>query len=228
MIASSAPIIFPPKKILTAIVEAAGTTFIPEQSILEYSRALYADVINEKEYAYENSYVDKPVRMKDGTTKTLNNSIYVDGFLENAKNHFCTSETIQAIGRGRLVYGKKKDVYYFSNQSLGGDVEITNFFKYEDFYEKPKYQDEIITLKQLGFCKDKSQDLIELGFKNSPIKNHRSEIERVFLEAGVEKISFLHNTKNNRNYREQKYYTYPDPSALIKQIESEGGRIRNP
>ncbi len=135
--------------------------------------------------------VPVPFRMKDGTTKTIENSVYFDDRLENAKKHFSSSETIQAIGRGRLIR-KPKDVYVFSKESLGSDIEVTGFFR----LDKTKYHEAAARLHELGYCEDKPRALMGLGLTRYAIEKDKDTIDAEFLASGITKKTLYVKNKN--------------------------------
>jgi len=134
--------------------------------------------------SYDKVDIDKLVRMKSGEAYSLINTEYEDSRLQAIYEHKNISETIQAVGRGRPIYGKKKDIYLFSKESLGIDLEVTDFFKYEDyFYEK------IINSSTLEY-------LHSLG----TISIENKKLEQYFIDAGVtEKINVKYLKKEILN-----------------------------
>lgn len=81
------------------------------------------------DWAGEKSYVDQPIHMTDGSCRSLNSHLHLNHVDRMIYRHCSVSETIQAIGRARLIHGKPKTVYLFSNESLGEDVQISGFFQ---------------------------------------------------------------------------------------------------
>jgi hypothetical protein len=151
-----------------------GRHRIPDSAFAKYARAIYGPGIGD-----DRHYKDVPVRMKDGTM-SLSNFVFSDDRMQAVYDQFCTAETIQAIGRARLIHGKAKDVYLFSNESLGADVEITGFFDFEyaDFTDGIEIPYEICCVEATPAAFQK------LGFTEHHIKNHRPLIEAKLIKSG--------------------------------------------
>lgn len=160
-----------------------GRSCLPDDVNRKFAEATF----NLGSIEYERRhYADKIVRMKSGEAKALSNLLYGNQMLVAAYEHKSTSETIQAIGRGRPIHGKKKDIFLFSNESLGTDIEITEFFKYEDYFQEPILDESIIRhLLDIGYVeksrKGLAKVLLEAGLKVSGsienyVKNHKKEI----------------------------------------------------
>lgn len=131
-------------------------------------------------------YADKNVRMKDGRVFKISNLIYENESLQSTYEHKSVSETIQAIGRGRIVHGKEKDIFLFSCESLGTDIEITDFFRFEEFFEESIFgkvgEDRIKNIESIDIRnKELAKLLIEIfpnfdGNMNNYVKNNKIEI----------------------------------------------------
>lgn len=126
--------------------------------------------------------------MKDGSIMSINCRAAINDKHIAINQHYCVSETIQAIGRARSIHGTKKDIYYFSNESLGLDVEVTDFF----YLDRPKPSvvppeaiDEII---RIGYVRDKPSELAKIGVPNNVTKNHRDELASELCELGVPRL----------------------------------------
>lgn len=133
----------------------------------------------------------------------MSNRCYSDSRVEHVKRHFSNAETIQAIGRARLIHGKPKDVYLFSNESLGADITIADFFRYEE----PKYADAIQNLKRIGYCRVKKSDLIGLGLTENALRSKNSAIEGEFFAAGIEKVAVTVRD-SHYNIRKREFYVF--------------------
>lgn len=190
-----------------------GRHLMPEQELAAYAAAVYGD------YDLEAEYMDVPVRMKDGSAMALNSRRYLDDRVASIKNHFNDSETKQAIGRGRLIHGCPKDVYLFSNESLGPDIEVTGFFTLDDFIEP----EPVTQLKTIGYCPNKPADLKKLGYSANKIKKDRSGIDHQLTSAGIEKQS-LTLIDTSRNKRQREYYVHC-PDKLEQGLADAGYRI---
>jgi VirE-like protein/type III restriction/modification enzyme restriction subunit len=187
-----------------------GRQMIPQLELHNYYHALYNDA-NE----FKQEYIDVPVRMKDGSTKSLNNKIYSDPKVQSIAKHFSLSETIQAIGRGRLIYGKPKDIYLFSNESLGADIEVTKFFRYKE----KKFNCYVEKLKMIGFCRDTPRELMKLGLSEHHIKKNRDDIHNEFLKTGIENVHITYKNKYRKKVK-HKYYV-SDRTKLVRYLEQE-------
>lgn len=188
-----------------------GRFMLPPLDIELIEMAIYPNL------PHDNSvyYSDVPVLMKDGSVWALNNMIYQNPKLNNIKQHFSSSENIQALGRSRYVYGKKKDVYIFSNESLGTDVEISGFFR----YETPKYNDAIEKLQNLGRVRNNESGLKQLGLSEHAIKRCRAKIDKEFSEAGITKIIIQSKDKASRKISHE-YYCVDNALEINKESEN--------
>lgn len=192
-----------------------GRHFLPTTETENLTRGLFGDV------GFDQSYADVPVRMKDGSSMSLNNTIYTDDRAEAVRNHFSTSETIQAIGRGRLIYGCKKDVYVFSNESLGTQVEISGFFSVSPSLEEP-----IMRLKEQGFCENKLGPLMEIGFTQNAIKTKRKEIESMIQCSGI-KSETLEVIDRHHNKSKKRFFV-SGGDKLDSYLKKKNFRVLNP
>jgi len=183
-----------------------GRYLIPDNDLNDYCYGVFGQASTDKEYA------DVPVRMKGGSSMALNNRPFVDARMRRVKKHFSDSETIQAIGRARLIHGNPKDIYLFSHESLGADVEVTGFFELSDFIDSQQ----VIELKKIGYCHDKPKNLHDLGYPKSRIKEKRDQIDAEITKAGVNKIT-IKVKDSNRNTRSRTYYVY-DMAKLEQHI----------
>ncbi len=187
-----------------------GRHMLPPLEIELRKMAIYSQPPHDN----ESFYSDVPVLMKDGSVWALNNIIYQDSKMNCTKQHFSNSENIQALGRSRYIFGKKKDIYIFSNESLGTDVEITGFFRYEE----PKYNQAIEELKKIGQVRNIESGLKQLGLTEYAIKKCRKIIDSEFLEAGVSKKIIEGKDKAGRRTFHE-YYCIDD--SLSRDIASE-------
>lgn len=141
----------------------------------------------------------KLVRMQSGEAYTLDNSVYDNRMLQDVYEQKSIAETIQALGRARPIHGKPKDVFLFSNESLGTDVEITDFFRYEDYFKKSWIDNSTLEkLLNVGFINTKNKEIVMAlnasnfitdGMLDVFVKNHKPEIINELKDAG---FSFHH------------------------------------
>ena len=190
-----------------------GRYLIPGYELDNYCYGVFGESIKDKEYA------DVPVRMQDGSSMTLNNRLFVDPYMRRIKKQFSDSETIQAIGRARLIHGSPKDIYLFSHESLGADVEVSSFFELADLIDSP----EALALKEIGFCQDNPKNLHDLGYPKSRIKNNRDQIDKELIKAGINKVK-IKVRDSNRNTREKTYYVH-DMEKLERKLAEDGCTI---
>lgn len=134
----------------------------------------------------EAEYADVVVRMHDGAAMTVNAMTSVHPIHRSINNQFSVSETIQAIGRGRLVHGSKKDVYIFANESIGTDVAITGFFKWGDYFWRAFISEKRLNnLSELGCVRSVERELVDaLGITKDVLKKNKDEIFFELKEAG--------------------------------------------
>ena len=175
-----------------------GRQYLKVYEYENLARAVFGvDVTDEQEWLESN------IRIKDGSARSIMNKRFVNNEVQLVKHHFADSETVQAIGRGRLIHGKRKDVYLLSNEALQ-DVEITDFITEDEIIPKVKYSSEIERAIEQGYCKFKRAELLELGFNESQIKRSKEKIEKEFLTAGFEfyqlEIKDKHRNKTKSDY----------------------------
>ena len=180
-----------------------GRFAMPINAYKPYAEAIYGY----EDYNDAFEYVDKLVRMKNGNVYTVNNQIYLNPQLQSIYTYKSIGETIQAVGRGRLIHGKKKDIFLFSSESLGTEIEISEFFKYEDYFKKSFFKENIEQyLLTLETIKTSNTDLVtaltNADFKPKGnikhyVKNHKeeiiTEIENLGFSWGLTKKKVLVN-----------------------------------
>ena len=93
-------------------------------------------------YAVYNKPVDKlretvevPVRMTGDPWVAIENLIYQDDEIESIKRHLCQAETAQAVGRSRWYNDKPKDVYLQSCESLGTNIVVDEWIKFDELFK---------------------------------------------------------------------------------------------
>lgn len=79
----------------------------------EYSK-LYQAIYGTAASRIDLHKVDQSIRMSDGTSRIVKSSRYVDDRLHSIHQHFGASETIQAIMRGRPIYGSPKEITFLA------------------------------------------------------------------------------------------------------------------
>ncbi|WP_081763403.1 BT4734/BF3469 family protein [Imhoffiella purpurea] len=183
-----------------------GRHCLPESEVQNYAHAIVDSP------SFKKEFMDRPLRMKNGEPMSLNNFSFIDARVDSINKHFSCSETMQAIGRGRYYHGKPKDIYIYSNESLGGEIEITDFFR----YEPTKYSDQIEALMQVGFCQNKPSELKKLGFSEHSIKKNRGAIDREIRDSGIDLIKVKYTDRHYKK-REKEYYV-SDPDILEQSL----------
>lgn len=157
-----------------------GRHFVGTDSVSKLSAAIFGELEE-----YESAYVDRPIRMMDRSKYLLNCSIPVNGKHIAINEHFSLSETKQAIGRARAIHGKKKDVYLFSNESLGLDVAVTDFF-YRPTKDTVTCSDEVIQkIKSIGYVSNNPKALADVGLNESDIRSRRPRIIEILEENDI-------------------------------------------
>ncbi|MDR6419397.1 hypothetical protein J2801_001648 [Paraburkholderia phenoliruptrix] len=157
-----------------------------------------------------------PVRMKNGSTFTLNSYVAENDFHQAIHEHFSLSETLQAIGRGRLIHGQKKDIYVLSSENLTTNIEITDFFSYEGYFGERETANKKSTASLLatetldrvlekGYLQDIESELVSsLNLKASQVKRNRDKIRDELAAVGLIRqhvtIRYRNGTTGPRNY----------------------------
>ncbi|MFM0123253.1 BT4734/BF3469 family protein [Paraburkholderia sp. RL18-101-BIB-B] len=205
-----------------------GRFRLPPSASRNYVRAIFGE-----DMTSVSQYGDLPVRMKDGRTVALNTYVAENDFHQAIHDHFSLAETLQALGRGRLVHGSKKDIYVFSNENLTTDTEISEFFNFEDYFgsrtetqTKPKstlISAEIIdNLKRRGYLQDIEGELTEqLNLTKSQVKRQREIIRNELSASGFKSlrvtVRYSNGTTGPRNY------FVPEESEKLHQALAEKG-----
>ncbi len=169
------------------------------------------------------TYAKSPVRMKDGTVFNHKSQIYINDKKRAVSEHYSLSETQQAIGRGRMIHGKAKDIYYFSKEYLGSDIEVTRFFSYEEFFSRAIIDDKFKIIKA-----DKLAGAIEAGFFDAKqasmttvlditvydLNKYKERIIKEIREAGFNLYEVIYTDKH-RNTNKKPYTFYIKDEVLF-------------
>ncbi|WP_250482856.1 BT4734/BF3469 family protein [Caballeronia sp. GaOx3] len=206
-----------------------GRFRLPPIASRNYVRAIFGEDVTSKP-----QYGDLPVRMKDGRTLTLNTYVAENDFHQAIHDHFSLAETLQAVGRGRLIHGTRKDIYVFSNENLTTDTEIADFFAFEDYFgARPKKQGkasqliapEIIDrVIDRGYVQDIEREFTShLNLTESQVKRNRQKIRDELAAAGFVQrratVSYVNGTTGPRNY------LVSDEQKLIQALELKRERL---
>lgn len=180
-----------------------GRYMLPMDVISDYMTGLYGYTNVEQET------VECNIRMKDGSVKSIQNRIFTDKNAQSVMNHFSKAETVQAIGRARLIWNERRDVYLFSKESLGSDIEIKDFFQIGKVERVRKnavsFDNMIMNIKNAGYCEDTPKALLSMGFKEYMVKKNRNLIDENLLKAGIKKTD-LKVIKNYKKLNKSIYY----------------------
>ncbi|REG60073.1 RAD3-like DEAD/DEAH box helicase [Paraburkholderia sp. BL6669N2] len=206
-----------------------GRFRLPPSASRNYVRAIFG-----KDATSVPQYGDLPVRMKDGRTVTLNTYVAENDFYQAIHDHFSLAETLQAVGRGRLVHGTKKDIYVFSNENLTTDTEIAEFFTFGDYFgsrtkTEPKVSalippETIDRMVDRGYIQDIEGELIShFKLTESQAKKNREKIRNELAAAGLIRrratVRYINGTTRARNY------LVSDEQKLMKALEMKGERL---
>ena len=161
--------------------------------------------------------------MKNGDCYTVNNNVYLDPRVDKVYSLLVQNETVQAIGRGRLIHGAPKDIFYFSNLCLRDEVQISDFIHYEPKQE-PKALKLIENIQKIGFCISKPGALKEFGASETLARaDHIPKLEEELFAFGIVKYWALVKTKG-RHDRDWSYYVY-DYNKWISHFEEKGQKL---
>ena len=132
----------------------------------------FAKAVFDHDWAGDKEYVDQLVAMQDGRSFALNASCYTNDVDQVIYRHCSVNETIQAVGRSRPIHGGPKQVYLFSNESLGEDVRITSFFGLTD----SQYADQFAAIHERGFIDWKSKQHRDACGITDHTRKHRQDV----------------------------------------------------
>ena len=173
-----------------------GRHFIGTDRVTDMASAIFGETSD-----YDDAYVDKPVRMIGGSIMAINCKAAINDKHNAINQHYCLSETIQAVGRARSIHGSNKDIYYFSNESLGLDVEVSDFF-YQDASASHVVPTEAVNaIIETGYVQDKPSELIKIGVNGNIIKNHRDELTSELDGLGIPRLTCRMRDSKNRPRR---------------------------
>ena len=162
-------------------------------------------------------YRDSPVRMRDGSIRLLNTLITVDNKSRAISEQCSLSETKQAIGRGRMVHGNPKDIYYLSNEYIGSDIEVTEFVSYDDLFLRMISDERLEALNVVGFLLGKTKDIMSaLGIARAVCNTNKAQIHHELKVAGFV-YSQIDYVKADSKSTSHKCYI-KDESLLLKYL----------
>lgn len=160
------------------------------------------------------------VRMKDGSVSKLNSYVILNDKTRAVSEHTALAETLQAIGRGRLIHGKAKDIYFLSNENLGQDIEVSDFIRFENiFLEDLIATDCLESLSVRGFIVNSKAELHrETGLTLDKIERNMNRIEKELNGAGFSKVEVLYKDLNRKNVRKE--FWMKDEALMMKDLSS--------
>lgn len=83
-----------------------------------------------------------------------------------------------------------------------------------------KYQEVICKLIQIGFCRDKQSELMDLGLSISSTNKDRKGIEAAFTRAGISRLRVTVKDKWRNTFR--RTFFVSDKKSLLQHLEKEG------
>ncbi len=146
--------------------------------------------------------VEVPVRMTVDRWGMIENLVYPDDEIESVRRHLCQAETAQAVGRSRWYNDKPKDVYLLSCESLGTNVIVDEWIKFDDLFgqEQSKPVDDRTRVQKIADYRKEQEDrkrleiLQNLNFPN--IKDDYNDFEAIgfsktFSRSKPARIAFM-------------------------------------
>lgn len=197
-----------------------GRQMNPLDSIKDDAIAVFGE-ITEFEKGKEDIHMNVPIRMRDGSSRTLIKKVYLDDSVAAVKKHFSDSETLQAIGRGRLIYGKPKDIFLFTSEGFEGELEVDGFFRVHD--KEKECQDEIAKcmqpLRNQGYCQNTPAKLKALGFSDDLVEKRREQLTKALLDDGFKLEKFQIRDKFRKKMERE--YFFSDYEKLVEGLDRE-------
>lgn len=179
---------------------------IGTNSVKTMAAAIFGEALE-----YKDAYVDKPVRMIDGTFRTINCRAAIE-FTHNAINqHYSLGETIQAIGRARSIHGGKKDVYYFQRK-FGAGCGGNRLFLSRCSSRRGANRSHQEIIKTGYVQKQAIRTNQDRNFENI-VKNHRNKIIDELDALGIQHLKF--DVIDNKN-RSQEVSYFVERIDLLK------------
>lgn len=154
--------------------------------------------------------------MKDGKSMTLTTNSFKNTLLQATYENWCQSEIVQAVGRGRPIHGKPMDVYVFSDESLGSDVEVFDFFDFD-------HSDRTTMLRigeEVEFVEDVRREMIAHGYTEHEYKKKYDQIFRDMTASNFRRVRVEYCDTHRYELRNRTYFSRND-EALVRAL---GGR----
>ena len=180
-----------------------GDYNLPSHALQDQFWNLYGEPVDLASHSVEHFN-----RMRGGSCIKTKKKQYLDPRLQSIYEHSCTAELEQALGRGRLIYGKSKTILVYSSMPLGDNVEITEFIDPNDIFPRQVVDPEILDLiKEIGFIQKKSADIINAtGLTKNQWNNSKEDIFKNFLEAGFVEEAFTY--MKSKKYKTETYLVF--------------------
>ena len=180
-----------------------GDYNLPSHALQDQFWNLYGEPVDLASHAVEHLN-----RMRGGSCIKTKKKQFLDPRLQSIYEHSCTAELEQALGRGRLIYGKSKTILVYSSIPLGGNVEITKFIDPNDIFPRQVVEPEILDLiKEIGFIQKKSADIINAtGLTKNQWNNSKEDIFKNFIDAGFVEEAFTY--MKSKKYKTETYLVF--------------------
>lgn len=159
----------------------------------------YQDTIAQAEAIFQTDLdpemitVPVPVRMSDGKSMALSNRLFSDERVVAVYDQLSRSETVQAVARSRPIFGSGKTAYLFTNEALGGDIAVSEFFDFDRPGIPPYWEN----LMKKGFVRTKTAYMCELGYTERQLQSGSKEkVVMNFVSRGCELLSVSFKNKH--------------------------------
>ncbi len=134
-----------------------GDYNLPSHALQDQFWNLYGEPVDLTSHS-----VDHLNRMRDSSCIKTQKKQYLDPRLQSIYEHSCTAELEQALGRGRLIYGKSKTILVYSSMPLGDNVEITKFIDPNEIFPRQVVGSGILEIiKMIGFIQNKRKPILD-------------------------------------------------------------------
>ena len=122
------------------------------------------------------------------------------------------------IGRGRMVHGKAKDIFYLSNEYIGSEIEVTDFVSYDDLFLRLIDVECLETLNKIGFIQDRQGIVMAaLGISRDSYIANKQYIINEFKDAGFSYSEVTYFKADSKQVTSQ--YFLKDQSLLLDYLE---------
>jgi hypothetical protein len=164
-----------------------GDYNLPSHALQDQFWNLYGEPVDLTSHSVEHFN-----RMRDSSCIKTRKKQYLDPRLNSIYEHSCTAELEQALGRGRLIYGKSKTILVYSSMPLGDNVEITKFIDPNDIFPRQVVGSGILEIiKMIGFIQNKRKPILDATVLTiDQWNNSKEDIFKNFIDAGFVEKSF--------------------------------------